>query len=53
MHWLAWIGPIAGLDAKASEFVVIDHRKGLGVTAALEIERLVFDAVDMNHLPWA
>jgi hypothetical protein len=30
----------------------VDDRKVLCVVTALEVERLVVDAVDMNHLAW-
>jgi hypothetical protein len=42
---------LLGRDAKGYEFVIVDRRKGLGIATALEIERLVFGAGDVDDWP--
>jgi len=39
-------------DAKGNEVVGVNDRKLFGILTALEIERFVFGAVDVNDLTW-
>jgi hypothetical protein len=42
----------SSIDAKGNELAGADDRKGRGLITALEIERFVLDAVDVNYLTW-
>jgi hypothetical protein len=38
--------------AEGNKIVVVDDREGLGIVAALEIERLILGSVDVDDLTW-